>query len=38
MRAGPFEFSYDYQRADLEVRGSSFYAFARPRRDSWRKS
>src|SRR4051794_26788538 len=25
-RAGPFAFSYDYQRADLEVRGPSFYA------------
>jgi hypothetical protein len=22
---GPFAFSYDYQRADLEVRGPSFY-------------
>jgi hypothetical protein len=30
MRAGPFEFSYDYRRADLEVRGPSFYAFANP--------
>jgi hypothetical protein len=27
MRAGPFEFSYDYQRADLDVQGPSFYAF-----------
>ena len=25
-RAGPFTFSYDYQRADLDVRGPSFYA------------
>ncbi|SMX61387.1 conserved protein of unknown function [Bradyrhizobium sp. ORS 285] len=25
-RAGPFAFAYDYQRADLEVRGPSFYA------------
>jgi hypothetical protein len=24
-RIGPFEFSYDYQRADLDVRGPSFY-------------
>jgi hypothetical protein len=24
-RSGPFEFSYDYQRADLDVRGPSFY-------------
>jgi hypothetical protein len=25
-RSGPFEFSYDYQRADLDVKGPSFYA------------
>jgi hypothetical protein len=24
-RSGPFEFSYDYQRADLDVRGPCFY-------------
>ena len=24
-RLGPFEFRYDYQRADLDVRGPSFY-------------
>ena len=26
-RSGPFEFKYDYQRADLAVRGPSFYTF-----------
>jgi hypothetical protein len=30
LRAGPFEFSYDYQRADLDVRGPSFYQFDDP--------
>ena len=30
VKAGPFEFSYDYQRADLEVQGPSFYAFSDP--------
>lgn len=25
--SGPFQFSYDYQRADLTVRGPSFYEF-----------
>ena len=24
---GPFKFKYDYQRADLEVQGPSFYDF-----------
>src|SRR5215208_5647692 len=28
-RIGPFEFSYDYQRADLAVRGPSFYDIER---------
>jgi hypothetical protein len=27
--SGPFAFSYDYQRADLEVRGPSFYELER---------
>jgi hypothetical protein len=28
-RSGPFEFRYDYQRADLDVRGPSFYELQR---------
>lgn len=28
-RIGPFEFRYDYQRADLDVRGPSFYEVER---------
>ncbi|NOJ45463.1 hypothetical protein [Bradyrhizobium archetypum] len=28
-RIGPFEFRYDYQRADLDVRGPSFYELER---------
>jgi hypothetical protein len=28
-RIGPFEFRYDYQRADLDVRGPSFYELGR---------
>ncbi|MET4115046.1 hypothetical protein ABIB90_002050 [Bradyrhizobium sp. JR4.1] len=28
-RSGPFVFSYDYQRADLKVRGPSFYELER---------
>src|SRR3954454_7519295 len=27
LRSGPFEFKYDYHRADLDVRGPSFYPF-----------
>src|SRR5207248_11681216 len=27
LRSGPFEFVYDYERADLEVRGPRFYEF-----------
>lgn len=30
VRSGPFEFSYDYQRADLDVRGPSFYVLEHP--------
>lgn len=26
-KSGPFTFTYDYQRADLQVQGPSFYAF-----------
>jgi hypothetical protein len=26
LHSGPFDFKYDYQRADLEVRGPSFYS------------
>lgn len=33
-RAGPFAFSYDYQRADLDVRGPSFYAAGESRHDT----
>ncbi|BAM86818.1 conserved hypothetical protein [Bradyrhizobium oligotrophicum S58] len=33
-RAGPFAFSYDYQRADLDVRGPSFYAAGGSRHDT----
>ncbi len=33
-RAGPFAFSYDYQRADLDVRGPSFYAVGESRQDT----
>src|SRR3954468_9791183 len=28
-RSGPFQFKYDYQRADLEVEGPSFYALGK---------
>jgi len=31
VKAGPFEFSYDYQRADLNVRGPVIYDLARLR-------
>src|SRR4051812_1002376 len=32
--AGPFTFSYDYQRADLAVRGPSFYALGERAHDT----
>ena len=31
VRAGPFEFRYDYQRADLQVRGPAVYRLGRLR-------
>ncbi|CAL80252.1 hypothetical protein BRADO6648 [Bradyrhizobium sp. ORS 278] len=33
-RAGPFAFAYDYQRADLDVRGPSFYSVGDDIRDT----
>jgi hypothetical protein len=29
-KSGPFKFSYDYQRADLDVQGPSFYELDKP--------